>query len=373
MIRNAKSTVLFKLQLEKHFHDSIKTLIILCQVFGAAPVNLIISSSSLSYCSTMLQGTFKTKCTNLLHLAWCLLLLSGIVMAIYSQSSESDVAQRFITRLLYTGVYFFTIINTAIIIIGSQYQRQMYGQFVSKLIDIDIDLQSCGGRTNYCTLKTFVRRILLVTGCIVLSVMCVDLMYNRYVIKDFLRSITIYILPTMTALLALIEYLCLLHVLKERYGEISFILKRLSIETADRNSVGCKNDFKRYCVLTIRRDTRALQSNNKLHNTFFNLPYETVLESLRKVHQDLYIICIAINDSFGILLVTTIITTFLILCTQMYAFYTFAEVVDKVNIYLFVYTVLWLILHAGKLYMLLLNNHQVVQQVSKHVGFRTKL
>lgn len=364
MIRNEKSTVLFKLQLEKHFQASIKTLIILCQVFGAAPVNLSISSSSLSYCSSMLQGKFKTKFTNLLHLAWCFLLLSCVVFAIYSQSAESDVSQRFITRILYTGVYLFTIVNTTIIMCGCQYQRHMYGQFVSKLIDIDIELQSCGGRTNYCTLKNFIRRVLLVTGCMILSVMCIDLMYNRYVFKDFVRSITIYILPTTTALLALIEYLCLLHVLKERYAEVNFILRRLSIETAERNSVRCKKDFKRYSVLTFRRDERAIQSNNNLHNTLFNLPYETVLECLRKVHQDLYIICIAINDSFGILLIATVITTFLILCTQMYAFYTFAEVVDKVNIHLFVYTVLWLVLHAGKLYMLLLNNHLVMQQVS---------
>lgn len=364
MIRNSKSTLLFKLQLEKHFQDSIKTLIILCQVFGAAPVNLSISSSSLSYCSTMLQGKLTIQFNNFLHLAWCLLMFSGIVIAIYSQSSESDVSQRFITRVLYIGVYLFTILNTSIIMIGCQYQRHMYGQFVSRLIDIDIGLQSCGGRTNFCTLKNFIRRILLVTGCLILSVMCVDLMYNHYIIRDFLRSITIYILPTTTALLALIEYLSLLHVLKERYAEINFILKRLSVETADRSSASYKNDFKRYSVLTIRRDVSAIQSNNKLHNTLINLPYETVLECLRKVHQDLHIICIAINESFGILLITTVITTFLILCTQLYAFYTFSEVVDTVNIYLFVYTVLWLILHAGKLYMLLLNNHQVVQQVS---------
>lgn len=349
--------------MEKHFQDSIKPLIILCQVFGAAPVNLSISSSSLSFCSSILKEKFKIQFTNLLHLAWCFLLFGCIVSAIYSQSSESDVSQRFITRILYTGVYFFTIVNTAIIMIGCQYQRHMYGQFVSKLIDIDIRLQSCGGRTNFCTLKKFIRRILIVTGCMLLSVMCVDLMYNRYVIKDFLRSITIYIFPTTTALLALIEYLCLLHLLKQRYAEINFILERLSSETAERKTVS-KNDFKRYSVLTFRRDVRAIQSNHKLHNTLFNLPYETVLECLRKVHQDLYIICIAINDSFGILLIATVITSFLILCTQMYAFYTFAEVVDKVNIYLFVYTVLWLILHAGKLYMLLLNNHLVVQQVS---------
>lgn len=348
-MKKINSSLQYKQKLERNLYEAIKVLIILCQIVGAAPVNLYLST-----CNCYSVESFFVKLKNFFssvrQYLWCTIIFTAVSYAMYSQHLEFDVGMRFITRFLYTGVYFLTLWNCIIIMIGCQYQKEWYSKYIEKVVDVDSRLQMYGGQLKFCSLKQFIRNILIGTFIIVGCVIIIDFMYNQMIFVHFLRSMTIYILPNLTVLCALIEYISLLHIIKERYQQINYILQRLF------NQIDDPSNNRTYCVLTVRPFTKL--------EAFVNFPYETILDVLRKLHYDLTVLEANINDSFAILLISTLVTTFMILCTQMYAFYTFVEVVDNIDIYLLVYTILWAILHAGKLYIVLLWNHKVTKEVS---------
>lgn len=394
---NNSKTFYNKVLLEKQFYASVKILLKLSQLFGAAPINLNIQIESLrtqrsrwtsikkpskkknaaqsSYTNNnnilLNYDRFKVQTNTFVHRAWCTVIFLALLTAMYSQHQEFDVSQRLITRFLYTGVYLMTIVNITITIIGSQWQRHCYSEYIFRFVDIDMQLLGCGGRRkrkSYGELRRFVHILLGIGGAIVGAVIVADMLYNQLIVKYFTRSITIYVVPTVTCLLALSQYVCLLHALNERYADIKMVLQRMSSDVSNKRRASAdvddyrRGDYRMYGVLTVM--VQSIDASSSSSKGFDSLPYELVLETLRKVHYELYRLGVDVSGSFGVLVVATVLTTFMILCTQLYAFYTFAEGIQVWDVYLFVYTVLWLTLHAGKLYLMLWLNHRVAIQVN---------
>lgn len=337
----------YKQQLEQNLYAAVKMFIVVCQIFGAAPVNLYLFADRIESVS------LKNVLTAGIHYIWCTVIMISVSGAMYSQHLEFDVDMRLITRFLYTSVYFLTILNCLIIMFGCQYQKRWYSQYFIQIIDFDLRLQSYGGKLHFCSIKKFIRKIFTVTCIMFTLVIIIDFLYNEMIFVNFIRSITIYILPNLTVTFALIEYVSLLYLLNERYQQINYILERL----CNGMPVNSQSNKRTFCILTVRPFVAQSEA-------FINLSYETIVNSLRMFHLDLCKLETHVNDSFGILLVSTLLTTFMILCTQMYAFYIFAENAESVDVYLFVYTVIWTILHAGKIYVILLWNHKVAREVS---------
>lgn len=347
----------YKLKLEKLLTNSIQLMIILCQAFGAAPVNLKLTP--LPFNSRTLNKNVsderRTLLSRWLHYVWSGTLLCAITVAIYLQHRDFDSDElTVVSRILYLAEYLFNFLSTAIILIGCNYQSKWYGLYFHQIINFDIILERCGctDESYFSNLKQFLRKVLAVTAIMFLAVLIVDLLYNRVQFIDTIRSETVYMLPNAIQILALIEYVTLLHALRERYKQINCILDKLL--NYHLNSSGEMHGATIISLMEIKKKSSYCRF----------VSFEELLNNLRRLYGDLNAFETNVNQSFGILLISVITSSFIIVNTQLYALYTITtQRFEDIDIFLVIYTLLWLILHSGKTIFVFLLNTYVTEEV----------
>lgn len=354
-MKELNSILIYKLELERNLKHSLQRIIFWCKFFGVAPINLHFDSSKEK------TSTRKENCqpTSLfvLHLMWSLLILTSISVSIYYERSydERDTTS-FILKCLYMGEYLFNIFNCSIIVIGCHYQRRVYKQYFNKIIAIDMKFQECDVTTDYSKLEKYFK-IFWYRSALFMAVATIsDLMYY-FSVKDFIRSAIVFILSNLLTIVTLIEYFGLLYVLKERYISICNALNQLIDQY---NEFSKKKSIEKHATFTVF-DMMKIKQNAYID------PMLTIMKQinrLRKIYYDLAIFNEDINSSFGILIISTTMTTFIVVSTQLYAFYDIAKSPDGISdIYLAIYSGLWFIFNSGKVFLILLLNHHVFVEV----------
>lgn len=356
---NKKIQIEIYLKSEQYLYDAVKLLLILCQVFGVAPINLNLTPIK----SSSNQKVSKTYRMNIImkYIAQCALIAFILIImstAMFFKHLEFDQTLPFLTRVLYLCGYFFYIFNSLFIFIGCQYQRKWYKFYFQKLIEIELKLQSFGHeRSDFLNLKQFLNKMLSISFAFLTFTIVIDMLYNRFAVFEFMRSLSIYVIPNMIALLALIKYVFLLYALIDRYKILKEVLQSIQFEPSISVAVEAKHIWK-------KPSSKNIVEVNALKKYVYAEEY--LLIALRKLHRDLHVLHENINDSFGVLIISIILSTFLIMCTQFYAFYTFTNVPDisEIDVYLIIYSSFWLVLHGGKVLVVLLFNHKINQEVS---------
>ncbi|CAO1349680.1 unnamed protein product [Diamesa serratosioi] len=256
----------------------------------------------------------------------------------------------FMTRILYVGEYIIGTFNLILIIIGCQYQKKNYIILFTRLIDVDIKLQKCGIRPNYSVTKIYLQRSMISYTIFFLCVICVDFLYNRMSAGGFFRSSTVYTMPNIVSLLALTQYAAALHYIRDKFRIINTMLRRLIL---DNNFKGIFKKNKLNIISVLSMET------NK------SIGIDQILNLLRKQHAELSRLVELLNKCFGILIVFTLIAAYIILSTQFYAFYKMSEGFDVHDIWLTIYTILWVILHGGKVVLILLPINDISDEQMK--------
>lgn len=242
----------------------------------------------------------------------------------------------FLTKILYIGEYIIGTFNLLLVIIGCQYQKQLYRVFFRRLVNVDINLQKCGIQPNYITTKAYLNRSMAIYFVFFTFVIIVDFMYNSMHAASFVVSSTVYTIPNIVSTLALTQYAAVLHFIRDKLRTINLILRRL-VTNSNFN-----DHPSRLTVISVL--ARELGMIN-------NVP--RVLDILRKQHAELSRLMELLNQCYGLLIILIIIAAYIILSTQFYAFYKMAEGFDETDIWLTIYTILWVILHSEKVLLVL--------------------
>lgn len=334
------------------FHQSIVLFMRVCQLFCAAPLNLKFISSPLDHVTTR-----RERCYRYSHAIWCVTVLLCILTSTYFQYLEFDSNElAFLTRILYFGEYISGMVNSAIIIGGCHYQRGRYGNYFHRLVAIDWKIHVAGGKMCYATARLYLRRMLGGYLFFFTVVIITDFMYNRMQARSFFRSSTVYSIPNVISVLALTQYFFLLVCLRLRYRQIIEILTWLPQDQRRQLNQTPMNGKMNLGM--------AIMHANRVSRVFDVVPPPDVtMESMRQVCLDLTDLYSEVNGSFGVLIITTVVSTFLILSIQFYALYTFMENLQRENTWLTIYTVLWIILHGGKSFLILYYNNVVNKEV----------
>lgn len=338
---------------EERFCNAIKPFLCVCQFFCAAPLNPKLIPKPLNHVTTR-----REKLTRFVHIIWCIVMLTCILTSTYFQYSEFDSnVLSFLTRILYFGEYISGMLNSAIIIIGCHYQLRWYRNYFRRLIEIDWKIHISGGKVCYLSTRLFHRRLLIGYLGFFCCVITTDFMYNRMDPKSFFRSSTVYSIPNIISIMALSEYFTMLFCLKERYRRVIDVLTLLPNDCGWQ--IGHSPMKDKLNVLQI-----VPLHPRKLCRMYDISLFESTIETLRQVCLDLTELYLDVNSSYGILIITTVVSTFLILSIQFYALYTFTENLQENDMWLIVYTGLWIILHGGKSFFVLYYNNAVNKEVS---------
>lgn len=325
---------IYKLQsTEDSFKSSIRLLIFLCQLFGVAPVLISFSRNE------KFDG-FRWKLVRYFHQIWCFMIIIGITTSFYFQHVKFNTIAQYsqIKVLLHIGEYVSIISTCMACVIGSQMNRNTYNEYFHKLIDIDSKLRECGFRTNFQNLKRFT--IKCMTLCFLFEIVMVSVFAISFFGEDhsIVRNITLYVIPHIMVLLAIIKYCSLLYAIQDRYHNISILLKKISFDLL------FKKEYRRTHTVA-----QISVTENKICQK---------LNCLRLAFLDICAFTSDVNGSFGVLIISILVSTFLILSTEFFAFYEFVEQ-SAPDLYVPCLSVLWIIFYGGRIIFVLRMNHAV--------------
>lgn len=186
-----------------------------------------------------------------------------------------------------------------------------------------------------------------------LFVMLTDFVYNKLDVASFLRSSTVYTVPNVVDVLMLTQYSLVLLTIQEKYQNINSTLRNVLKQNASKRNVLIGT---RLSVLSIFVE----DSKDK------EIGMDKIMEILRKQHSDLARIVECLNRSFGVLLILTIVSGYIIVSNQFYSVYKLSEGFSEINELPFtVYTILWVILHISKVVLILYPMNNVTNEVKR--------
>lgn len=335
-----------KVNIEREFLGSLQRFLLVNQIFCSTPVNLNFLENTVQ---RNVKRSQKRCCYTVLHCLWSIVIAVGVCLATYYQHQYFDIEEMsFLTGLLYIGEYSINMFNLCLVCIAAQYQKKDYALFFNRLIAVDINLRNCGVQYDYKGGRKFLTVAMLLIALFFGSVIIVDFLYNKRIWENFLRSSVVYTIPNIVSLLALTQYSAVVYFIWTRFSTINGILKRMVRQSNLRNDiVGKVNVISVLSMEVGYRDPGAEKT--------FNI--------LRKQHAELSRLTELLNKSFGILILTTLIAAYVILSIQFYAFYKLSEGYAEADVFFIVYTVLWIILHAGKVLLILYPVNKITDEV----------
>lgn len=333
----------YQRNIDREFYNSFKMFLRINQIFSSAPVNINFFTPTGPQSSN--QKTIE-KVSSSVHSLFGIVISTLVIWATYLQRIQFDGNVGFLTSLLYLGEYIVGILNLLLIIIGSRYQRKCYTIIFKRLVSVDMNLQKCGVQPNFDNMRITLRRVMISYAMFFVFVIFVDFMYNDMQARDFIRSSTVYTVPNIISTLALTQYSMVIYYARNKFRTINVILKRL---ISNGNSVGDSQiGNNQLCIISVLGRSR--------NGT------EKILNILRRQHTELSRLVEFLNKCFGVLIVLILVAAYIILSIQFYAFYRITVGFEKVDLWLIAYTILWVILHGGKVLLILYPTHDIIDE-----------
>lgn len=339
-------------QLKFRFFKSLRIFLFVCQCNGAAPIHLCFTTLSPLSSTITKSQLYREYLMCCLHSMWCTLILCVIICATYFHYLATDSKSvMFLTRILYFAEYVSGALNSALIFVGCYHQRDRYRAFFERISQTYLRLAAFGETIDFLRIEQLIKRFLF--GYLAFFVLAVitDFNYSQCNWENFLRSITVYLLPNTISVLALYEYFLLLDILAEFYAKIRNILRKYSGDCCTMNSMEVFEQELNYMGKCSKNRCPILNDGRRM------LQLRFLYLELNQLNYD-------ITTAFGWLVISTIISTFLILSIQFYTFYTIFEGFVNANTWLTIYTTLWVALHGGKTFLILLFNQFVCDEVN---------
>lgn len=341
---------------KEHFATELETIIkpfiFFCQIFCTAPPCLHFSKEIFKIREEH-RLTCEQRAISYLHHMWSVFVTVSVCLATYYQNTQFDFTMGFLTKTLYIGEYVFAAFNVVLIIIGCNYQRRHYFYFFEQLIQIDMELLKCGVKPNYQRHRRDFNQMMCGFSVFFVVVLFVDFFYNKMEAPGFFRSSTVYTIPNFIWVLSLSQFASVM------------LFVRLKLHTINEILLGICKEMP-YAEDKERRERLLLSIVIKLENDKMR-PGENVVckvvESLRRLHAKVCALGHSATNCFGILLSITILAGFVVLNIQFFQLYKTSESLEPYDLFLFLYTLLWIVLYGGKVVGILYVGHLVSKEV----------
>lgn len=320
-------------------NSSIRWLLYVSQAFAAAPIHSGLCTQPKPAAAT---SPLRHYATTVSHLLWSASLYAAIVASMYQQYMfyiESTNIRSFI-RYVNLGEFIGSTLNYTIVIVGCNYQRRSYATAWSVKNRLDQQLRDAFGNNvdglNDERLTVFVRTIATVLLAILAATLVVTVEYNDFDARRMLIAGFAYVVPNIVQLLALIQYVCMLFVIRKRFDCVERSLRRLTED-------GRTPQRHRIVVVSSKQWT---QGDRMLEDVWLHV------RNGKRIFQELHSFERYVHRSFGLLVVLTMLTGFFIIIVELYQFYTF--VVAELRPILILHSCDWMLVHFGELFFVLL-------------------
>lgn len=291
------------------------------------------------------------------HLCWCIAIVALIVYCMLELYRDYVLTYNTpMVQILNVSEYIFNVVNCVLIIVGCNYQRQWQSIYLQQINALDIKLNYSAVEAN-ADLNCFLRTALMISGFFMLCVFSIIAMYHQTNYFGLFISVWAYVVANIIISLAILQYLVLIFIVQQRYKRLARGLGKLSSTKPVRRILTTDELLRNTFMGDLQNVGRRRYSPHKGYPDSI----KRRIEVLRTCFVDLNILEKNISQSFGVFLVSMVTSTFFILTTQLYVFYTLTQI--EVGLLNLAYSAAWLMLHFVKVFSMLFMSSGVVQEV----------
>lgn len=340
-----------KNELAKSIWTNVNELLILSKIVSACPLFIVFNPKRTS---NRLYYSFQS----IVQIIWSSIALASILFSYqYNVLNFWIVGPITIVKSLDFAENILNIGTIFQIIIGCNLTKKSYHKYIDSLAEIDYKIQ-----TEY---KISNRNICLFVRCSVtfVTINCL-LVFSFIVISlqlNFGLTILIcmvYLAPNTIHVMAMLQHCCLLLAMAERYKAIGKCL--LSISMTATETVNCIENKRNLIVAATIPQTTSMLCHASV--------VQEKLRSLRRCYFELGQLAAQVNRTFGVLVVSQMATSFIVVCSQSYWFYlNISKSIPDRGVSTLVFSLLWIGMHFAKLSIVLL----LCTRVSKMVNLCT--
>lgn len=352
-LKDVNNVIRNKFNLEERAFSSFKSFFIICEIFCTVPAYIHVELDPT-------KSLPESKCSaigllTVVHVIWCGAVLICILVSTYFQYTEFDTVMPIIQRALYISEYISNALNVLIATVGCYRNRKLYKKFFDRIIEVDLKLQSLRITQGFQLITRLLRILIAEIAVFFAFVLFVDFMYNDINGTAFLRSSTVYTIPNMLSLLSLAQYRLLLFMIQIRFNKINVVLGKKAGPNMMAKNAKHHNGGSDAIFQTLSYGGPYRKSNEPgMHD---------LINTLRSLHSDLDSLTSDVTATFGLLIMSVFVASFLILSIQIFALYKLLEG-KTFDVYYFLYTVLWIVLHLWKMLLVLIANDAIIKEVS---------
>lgn len=300
---------------------SIRILFWCSQLFGATPINLNLFTPKSK------STTHIVYLTNGLHLLWTVGVGTAMIGCMYWMYVSVTIYLDTLNICLDMCEFLSSVLNCTIAMVGSNWQRHKFSAFSRTLNDLDDQLatgfnlpetvfQSLSNRLSVLVRWQFAAMVFLNGNTTLLIYI-----HTAFTNVPLLVGAGVYVLPNIILLLTMIQYNSLLFIVRTRIECVG----------SDLRTIAKQMNAMSYCQWRLIVGLR------------------TRIQFAQRMYRDLIVLEQAVHRSFGVLMVSTMVTSFLIITIELYEFYAFVN--HRFSITLLFHAVDWLLLHFGKLFL----------------------
>lgn len=314
-------------QLERIFFKTNRYFLIISQIFLSAPMGIHKPRKIIKQKDLILYR---------LHVIWCLTIYILLAICVYDEYTLSNIELPTIQKPLYFSEYLVYLVHLLEIIRLINFRREMFWNFQNFILDFDCNLMNMNNvRICYRDLHRFLQyHIILI---VIHTICCVTTgyFYNEGKIVNFLRTNTVYILPNLVIHISLVQYYALLYYIYKR-GDIVYELLEKLLQTSSSNDV-------------------------------WNFRHQ--LHLLRAMLAKLDEFTKTVNDHFSISIILVYFGSFINISVNIFLLYKYLNSWDTSNPAWTIYSIFWILMHIGKMFLILYYNQNILNAVSIFVEY----
>lgn len=312
-----------KRNIEKEFKGSLRSFLLVCQIFCAAPINRAQSYASKN----------RAKILTRAHFAYGIIIFTVFLFALYSKIKSAAHSEGLMRSILFLFEVATGMLELLLVVISCQYQKKQYSIFLKRLISIDLNLQKCGIQPNFDLLRKYLNRSMVVYAIFFTLTAIVSFNIKKWNFEEFAIYYTTFIVPNIVSTLALTQYSTVLFCIRDKLRSINAVLRLLVTSS----------NFDDDCQVVM----------SVLSISIGKLETEKVLNILRRQHAEISRLMEQLNECFGVLIVLVIISAYINLSIEFFLLYKFIMDFDGTYVWDMLFSLLWLVLQAAKVLLVL--------------------
>ncbi|XP_055916102.1 putative gustatory receptor 59f [Eupeodes corollae] len=304
-MNTSRKSFVFAFNLESKLYKAIRLYLLISKVFCVTPID-IGEDFLLNWNSWKI----------LFHILWYIAVYITIATSVYVEYSFFNISLPNIQKPLFLSEYLVYLIHVLLIMAVGYKKHSSIPRIIESIVSIDQKLMKFGIKPNYNRLRKFSLIHLLLLAIYAAISVILNYYYGRRETIGVLRSLTVYALPNLIIGFSIMQYYQLMYAIYLRCQSL----------------VEAMEDF---------------------HSKYNLFPFKIIIRSFSILYSTLEILTKEVNSVLSYTVLLIYCGSYLNISINIFLIYQNSNQKNEINIVLLMYSIAWVAMHAGKMFLIL--------------------